>query len=148
MLFDDFSRSQFNCVTTAVCDTAPRLECIPLMWGELDQQHSGTPVLWALFQQTAEMRHWAKLNPGALASWEASAGLRWESIIFFISRWFSVTQSGSNHLMLTDNLITHLFNKTYSTHNLSNELTTNYTVRHRALINKIWLKVSKSAPGI
>lgn len=83
------------------------------------------------------MRHWAKLNPEALASWEASAGLRWGKHHFLH---FQMVQCGTELQQSTDvnrQLITHLFNKMYSTRYLSSEPLTNYTVHRRALINKI-----------
>lgn len=65
------------------------------------------------------------------------------------SRWFTVTWSCSNQLMIRDKLITHFPNKMYSTYQhkqwTSNKLNS-FAVRDRTLINKIWLQVSNSAP--
>lgn len=111
-------------------------------------------LMWAWPLRSAPLDH--RGNEFGKASYKFSSrlgGFCWSlgygDTISSSSRWFTVTWSCSNQLMIRDKLITHFPNKMYSTYQhkqwTSNKLNS-FAVRDRTLINKIWLQVSNSAP--
>lgn len=130
MFFADFSRSHFNCVT------APKLE-LHFSSGELDQQRPGTLVLVGFV--SADSRDEALGKAKSRSSCKLG-GFCWSEMGKHHFLHFQMVQRDAELQQSTDvnrQLITHLFNKMYSAHYLSSEPITNYTVHHRALINKI-----------